>query len=88
MSSEPRRLVADNEIFLIMGADEEIGDAQCAIVLARDPQEARRAFTRTYRGVVPMSWPSLRDIKLSVEMIETAQYGGFPRDVMVINEIG
>jgi hypothetical protein len=88
MSSDPRKLVADNQIFLMMGADEEIGDAQCAIVLARDAEEARRAFTRTYRGLLPMSWPSLRDIKLSVEMIETAQCGGFPRDVMVINEIG
>lgn len=88
MSSEPRKLVADNQIFLIMGADEEIGDHQCAIVLARDAEEARRAFTRAYRGLVPMSWPSLRDIKLSVEMIETAQYGGFPRDVTVISEIG
>ena len=87
MSSETRKLVADDQIFLIMGADEENGAPQCAIVLARDAEEARRAFMRNYRGLVPMSWPSLRDIKLSVEMIETAQYGGFPCNVTVINEI-
>jgi hypothetical protein len=35
-----------------------------------------------------MTWPSLQDIKLSVEMMETARRGGFPDEVIVINEMG
>jgi len=78
----------DNQVFLIMGVNEDNEEAECAIVLACDQEAAKRAFVRTYEGSVPMTWPSLQDIKLSVEMMETARRGGFPDDVMVINDMG
>lgn len=79
---------SDNQVFLIMGVNEDEDDAQCAIVLASNLGVAKRAFARTYSGSVPMTWPSLKEIKLSVEMMESARNGGFPEDVMVINEMG
>ena len=88
MASGPRISARDNQVFLIMGVNEDSEEAQCAIVLACDQEAAKRAFIRTYEGTVPMTWPSLQDIKLSVEMMETAQRGGFPDFAMVINEMG
>ena len=88
MSSSPRIRVRDNQVFLIMGVNEESEDAQCAIVMACDQEAAKRAFMRTYEGTIPMTWPSLSDIKLSVEMMESARSGGFPDEAMVINEMG
>ena len=88
MSSSPRIRARDNQVFLIMGVNEDSEEAECAIVLARDTEAAKRAFIRTYGGVVPMTWPSLQDIKLSVEMMESARRGGFPDEVIVINEMG
>lgn len=88
MSSSPRIRARDNQVFLIMGVNEESEDAQCAIVMACDQEAAKRAFVRTYEGTIPMTWPSLSDIKLSVEMMEFARSGGFPDEAMVINEMG
>lgn len=77
----------DDQVFLIMGVNEHDDDAQCAIVLAQDIEKARAAFSRTYQGSVPMTWPSLAEIKMSVAMLELARNGGYPEDVAVINQI-
>lgn len=87
MSLNKRIAARDNQVFLIMGVNDEEEDAQCAIVLAHDTARAREAFARTYKGSVPMTWPSLAEIKISVAMLESARNGGFPEDVAVINEM-
>lgn len=78
----------DKQVFLMMGVNEDEQEAQCAIVMARDLPAAKQAFSRTYRGSMLMTWPSLHEIRLSIAMMEMARNGGFPEDVMVINDMG
>ncbi len=87
MSLDKRIEARDDQVFLIMGVNDEEDDAQCAIVLAQDIEKARKAFSRTFQGAVPMTWPSLAEIKMSVAMLELARNGGFPEDVAVINQM-
>lgn len=83
----PRIDARDDQVFLIMGVNDEEGDAQVAIVIANDLKSAKTAFSKSYRGSVPMTWPSLKEIKRSVEILEEARNGGVPDDISVINQL-
>lgn len=87
MSASKRTGARDDQVFLMMGVNEEEEDAQCAIVMANDTAEAKKAFSRAFKGSVLMTWPSLREIKLSVAMMDLARNGGVPEDVVVINQM-
>lgn len=88
METGKRVAADDKQVFLMMGVNEDAQDAQCAIVMARDLPAAKEAFNRTYRDSMLMTWPSLYEIRLSIAMMEMARNGGFPEDVMVINDMG
>ncbi|HEY6437015.1 MAG TPA: hypothetical protein VIY47_10515, partial [Ignavibacteriaceae bacterium] len=57
----------DNQVFLIMGVSEEKEEASVAVVGAETLEEAQSVFSKTFPNSVPMTWPSLAEIRLSVE---------------------
>lgn len=77
--------ITDDQVFLIMGVNTAEEASECAIVMAKEIHEARRAFERRYQGFMAMTWPSLQEIKTSVAMLETARNGGTPEQIPVIN---
>ena len=78
---------SEDQVFLMMGVSEFIESTECAIVMATDLAAAKRAFECEFKGYLAMTWPSLREIRMSVDMLETARDGGFPDDLVVINAI-
>lgn len=87
MQTNRRIPASDDQVFLIMGVNEADEDAQCAVVMARTLELAKLAFQKNFRGSVPMTWPSLREIKMSVGIMESAREGGLPDDLTVIDEM-
>ena len=78
---------SEDQVFLMMGVSELTESSECAIVMAADLEAAKRAFEGAFKGFLAMTWPSLREIRMSVDMLETARDGGFPDDLVVINAI-
>ncbi len=81
--------VADNQVFLIMGISEENEEASVAIVEGANLEDAKQVFLKKFPGSVPMTWPSLAEIKLSVAAMEAARDGKplpkeFADDVIVL----
>jgi hypothetical protein len=80
--------VRDDQVFLMMGVSPSDNDAECAIVIAHDLVTAKDAFVLRFPDSVVMTWPSLKEIKMSVEMMEGARSGNSPEpDVVVINAV-
>lgn len=87
MTKNPVQRASEDQVFLMMGVSELTESTECAIVMATDLEAAKRAFESAFKGFVAMTWPSLREIRMSVDMLETARDGGFPDDLVVINAI-
>ena len=78
---------SEDQVFLMMGVSEFIESTEFAIVMATDLAAAKRAFECEFKGYLAMTWPSLREIRKSLYMLETARNGGVPDDLVVINAI-
>ncbi len=87
MTKNPAQRASEDQVFLMMGVSELTESTECAIVMATDLEAAKRAFEGAFKGFVAMTWPSLREIRMSVDMMETARDGGFPDDLVVIDAI-
>ena len=87
MTKNPVQRASEDQVFLMMGVSEHTESTECAIVMATDLEAAKRAFEGTFKGFLAMTWPSLREIRMSVDMMETARDGGFPDDLVVIDAI-
>ena len=85
--ASPRIYPREDQVFLIMGIHAEQETAECAIVMAASLAQAKAAYGRRYPGYQAMTWPSLREIRFSVDMMETARDGGFPDEVAVIDDM-
>ena len=87
MTKNPVQRASEDQVFLMLGVSELTESTECAIVMATDLEAAKRAFEGTFKGFLAMTWPSLREIRMSVDMMETARDGGFPDDLVVIDAI-
>jgi hypothetical protein len=74
----------DDQVFLLLGTTTE-NNAVVSVVLARDVETAKTAFQKANRGAIPLSWPSLLNLKESVTMMELARAGKILDKVDVIN---
>ena len=87
MTKKPVQRASEDQVFLMMGVSELTESSECAIVMAADLEAAKRAFEGAFKGFLAMTWPSLREIRKSLYMLETARNGGVPDDLVVINAI-
>jgi len=87
MTKKSVQRASEDQVFLMMGVSELTESTECAIVMATDLESAKRAFEGTFKGFLAMTWPSLREIRMSVDMLETARDGGFLDDLVVIDVI-
>lgn len=78
---------SDTQVFLIMGCSDEGSETRVAIVMAENLERAKQVFSRSFKGVVPLSYPCLKEIKQAAAWMEDARNGGFAAQTIVIDDM-
>jgi hypothetical protein len=83
-SATPRAFPKDDQIFLMMGQSFD-NEGIIAIVLAPDSDAAQVAFRRQYKDASPVSWPSMLDMRETLEKMTAAINGDMTTGLPVVD---